>query len=51
MDKEIVDRTLFNLVGGFDDRWFIRAMHEELFNLHINEKLATTSFCYIQETK
>lgn len=29
----IINSTLYPLTRGFDDRWFIRALHEDLFNL------------------
>lgn len=28
----VVDRKLFDEIGGFDDRWFVRALGEDLFN-------------------
>jgi glycosyltransferase involved in cell wall biosynthesis len=29
----IINSSLYPLTRGFDDRWFIRALHEDLFNL------------------
>ena len=34
--SRVVSRNLFDDVGGFDDRWFLRAMYDEIFNTAID---------------